>query len=243
MFSSTSLGVGLVTCVLFVFGSRQPDHVPPQAGYQSALAKFRQGALDESLAQSRRAGALWHSRPDSEWHWTFRLLEAEILLEQADLSRARSFVESDLDGWRNFPRAEIRRRVLLAKLYRRLGQPLSGKAMPLLEETRAMAAVPALSVLLPEIDVFRGQLQAEAKNLDLAEQTWRTAQQSAHNAGDEYVETLATNNLGLLQQRRSRCDESIANFDRALQVWRKLGAAKLIAVTANNLATVLRRPR
>ncbi len=84
--------------------------------------------------------------------------------------------------------------------------------------------------------MFRGQLQAEAKNLDLAEQTWRTAQQSAHNAGDEYVETLATNNLGLLQQRRSRCDESTAYFDRALQVWRKLGAAKLIAVTANNLA-------
>src|SRR4029077_15019645 len=118
-----------------------------------------------------------------------------------------------------FDRAEIRRRLILAKLYRRLGAPNSARAMPLLEGTRAMAGGQVLSALRAEIDVFRGQLQAEAKNFDLAERTFRTAQQSARNAGDEYVEAIATNNLGLLQQRRSRCDESTVYFDQAIAVW------------------------
>ena len=110
MLRSSSLGIVLVSGVLVVSGSRQPDRASPEEGYQLALAKFRQGALDESLAQVRRAGALWRSRSGTEWHWTFRLLEAEVLLEQAELTGAQNLLENDLGDCRKYARAEIRRR-------------------------------------------------------------------------------------------------------------------------------------
>ena len=56
-----------------------------------------------------------------------------------------------------------------------------------------------------------------------------------NSAGDQYQYASATNNLGLIRQRRSRCDESIPYFERALQVWRKLGAVQGIAAADNNL--------
>ena len=83
MLRSSSLGIVLVSGVLVVSGSRQPDRASPEEGYQLAIAKLRQGALDESFAQVRRAGAQWRARSDSEWHCMFRVLEAEVLLEQA----------------------------------------------------------------------------------------------------------------------------------------------------------------
>src|SRR4051794_36142031 len=116
MLRSSSLVMALVSGVLVVSGSRQPDRASPEEGYGLAVSKFRQGALDEGLSQVRRAGALWHSRPDTEWHWKFRLLEAEILLEQAQFTQAQSLLENDLEGYRKYVGAEIRRRMLLAKL-------------------------------------------------------------------------------------------------------------------------------
>jgi hypothetical protein len=118
MLRSSSLGIVLVSGVLVVSGSRQPDHASPEEGYQLAIAKLRQGALDESFAQVRRAGALWRSRSGSEWHCMFRVLEAEVLLEQAKLTGAQNLLENDLGDCRKYARAEIRRRTVLAKLAR-----------------------------------------------------------------------------------------------------------------------------
>ena len=68
---------------------------------------------------------------------------------------------------------------------------------------------------------FAASCRFSKNDFDSAERTWRLAQQSARNAGDEFQYAAATNNLGMIQQRRSRCDESIPYFDQALQVWRK----------------------
>ena len=243
MLRSSSLGIVLVSGVLVVSGSRQPDRASPEDGYQSAVSKLRRGAFDESLAQVRRAGRFWHDRPSTEWYWRFRLLEADILLEQAHFPQAQDLLESNLEGCREYRSVEIRRRVLLAKLFLRRDRHDSGRASSLLEEALAMAGDATLVGLRAEIDVFRGQLQFLRNDFDAAERTWRRAQQAAQRGGDEYQNAAATNNLGLLQQRRSRCDEATAYFDRALQVWRKLEADQLIAATVNNLGLVLLRPR
>ena len=59
MFRSSSLGIVFVTGVLVVSGSRQPDRVPPEEGYQNALSKLRQGALDAGTG----AGSRGHFAP------------------------------------------------------------------------------------------------------------------------------------------------------------------------------------
>jgi tetratricopeptide (TPR) repeat protein len=235
MLRSSSLGIVLVSGVLLVSGSRQPDHASPEEGYQLAIAKLRQGALDESFAQVRRAGARWRGHPPTEWHCMFRVLEAEVLLEQAKLTGAQNLLENDLGECRNYARAEIRRRTVLAKLCSRRGGPDSSRVSPLLEEARAMAGSEEYAGLRAEIDVIRGQLEFRRNDFDSADRTWRQAQQSAQRAGDQFQYASATNNLGLIRQRRSRCDESIPYFERALQVWRKLGAVQGIVATDNNL--------
>ena len=235
MLRSSSLGIVLVSGVLVVSGSRQPDHESPEKGYQRAIAKLRQGALDESFAQVRRAGALWRARSGSEWHCVFRVLEAEVLLEQGKLTVAQNLLENDLGDCRKNPRAEIRRLTVLARLCSRRGGPDSTRVSPLLEEARAMAGSEAFAGLRAEIDVQRGKLQFGRDDFDSAERTWRAAQQAAQHAGDQYQYASATNNLGLIPQRRSRCDESLPYFERALQVWRSLGAVQGIAAADNNL--------
>jgi tetratricopeptide (TPR) repeat protein len=235
MLRSSSLGIVLVSGVLVVSGSRQPDHATPEEGYQLGVAKLRQGALDESYAQVRRAGALWRGRSGSEWPCMFRVLEAEVLLELAKLNDSQNLLENDPGDCRKYPRAEIRRRSVLAKLCSRRGGPDSRRVSPLLEEARDMAGGEAFAGLRAEIDLQRGKLEFGRNDFDSAEQTWRAAQQSAQQAGDRYQYASATNNLGLIPQRRSRCDESLAYFERALQVWRTLGTVQGIAAADNNL--------
>src|SRR4029077_7748383 len=115
-----------------------------------------------------------------------------------------------------------------AKLFLRRGGPDMRRAGPLLEEARAMAGGDMPAGLRIEIDSARGMLQAMQGDLDSAERTWRQAQQAAQSAGEDYLFAGTTVNLGMVQQRRSRCDESIGYFAQALPVWRKLGADQMV---------------
>lgn len=229
MFPSSLAGAVFVTVALLVTGPDQPGS--PERGYQRALAKLRQGAFDQSLRDTQRAEARWRRRPDSEWNCKFRLLEAEILLEKADIGRARELLETDAAACRRNTRVEVHRRVLLARL--RIRSDPAG-ALKLLEEARRTAEAAGLAGARAEVDLLRGQLLART-SLDQAEEAFRSAQRFALAERDTYQSAAAANNLGLIQQRRSRCDAAIVHFDQALRVWHEVGADQLSAATANNL--------
>src|SRR5688572_12620676 len=117
MSRSSVFGIVLVSGGLLLSSPDRPLRTTPKDGYDRAMLKFRRGAFEESLTEVRRAGAMWRQRPDAEWHWTFRLLEADNLMELAQDSVAQTLLEADAEACRKFPPMEIRRRVLLAKLW------------------------------------------------------------------------------------------------------------------------------
>ena len=216
--------------VAFVFtwhcpGKRRPDRIrfasarPCRLRRRATRAPSRSSArehLTKACAEVRRAGALWRNRPDTEWHWTFRLLEADILLEQADLSRARALLESDLEGCREYCRVEIRRRSCWRSCSSAAAHPIPAR---LRRCWRRLAQWPARGTCRPsrgDRRLSRPAAIAPAKNLDPAERTWRRRSSPPKAPAMNIQNAAATNNLGLLQQRRSRCDESTAYFDRAL---------------------------
>lgn len=234
MLPSSLIGGVLVAASLVVLGPGQPAGSSPERGYERAVNKLRQGAFDESLRDAELAKTRWRRRSGGEWACKFRLLEAEILLEKAEIGRAQQLLETDPRGCERNLRAEIHRVVLLAKLRTRLSTPDRGGALALLGKAARMAESARLPGASAEVEVLRGQLLARS-SLDQAEQAFRSAQRFALADGDSYLYAAAANNLGMVQLRRSRCDSAIAYFDRALRVWHERRADQLSAATANNL--------
>src|ERR1017187_10001959 len=57
--------------------------------YQSAQAQLDSGEFEAELPSVRREYERWRTRPDSQWHWPFRLQLAESLLELNRVDEAR----------------------------------------------------------------------------------------------------------------------------------------------------------
>ena len=150
MLRSSSLGIVLVSGVMVVSGSRQPDRASPEEGYQyarlevparGARRKPRSGpACRCALARSTRQRMALHVSPAG----------SRYPAGAGRTPRAQNLLESNLEGCRKYARAEIRRRVLLAKLSLRRGRPDSGGLRSLLEEARAMAGATALQGFVPK---------------------------------------------------------------------------------------------
>ncbi len=227
-------GIVVVSGGLIVSGPKERAAISPADAYSSATSLLRRGSFQESLRLVKRAAAPWRNRRQTEWYWKFRLLEAEIRLEQADLEGARTLLEADAAACEIHSRMEIHRRVLLAKSCLRQRQPDFARARSLLQDARALANGTDLSGARAEVDVLRGQVLAR-ESPDDAERAFQSARESAFRAGDSFQYAAATNNIGIMEQRRSRCDEAIPYFDEALGIWRKLGTDQVAAVTANNL--------
>jgi CHAT domain-containing protein/tetratricopeptide (TPR) repeat protein len=237
MSSFSFLGIILVCGSLLVSVPGKPLHASAEESYQRALTGFRAGALDQSLMEVRRAAAIWGVSPNTEWHWAFRLLEAEILFEQAQDRRVHELLEPEAGGWRNYPRLRMRRLLMLARLALRRSD--FDPASSLLEEARTLAGAQEFAGLHAEIEVFRGQMLWRQNRLDEAERSLRTAQRLAAESGDRFQQARAANGLGLIEWRRSRCDESLPYFYQSLELSRSLAGQQnvtdALVSAANNL--------
>jgi tetratricopeptide (TPR) repeat protein len=145
-------------------------------------------------------------------------------LRDAQLAEAR---------WRRWPDSEWNCKFRLLEAEILLEKAEHGRARELLETAAACRRHTRVEirrrVLLAKL---RTRLQTpDPKGALLLLEEARRMAESAGSAGD----AAAANNLGMIQQRRARCDAAIAHFDQALQVWHELGADQLSAATANNL--------
>src|SRR5437879_1861703 len=61
--------------------------------YQQSEQLSRSGANRKALELVDRGWRKWESRPDSEWHWKFRLLEADLLAGEGLTDRSRRLLE------------------------------------------------------------------------------------------------------------------------------------------------------
>src|SRR3954447_14278836 len=61
--------------------------------FQDCELLARRGFNRKALELVDRGWQRWKSQPDSEWHWKFRLLDAELLVNEGLPERARDLLE------------------------------------------------------------------------------------------------------------------------------------------------------
>jgi CHAT domain-containing protein/Flp pilus assembly protein TadD len=168
----------------------------------------RRGLWKLALNLADEGWQQWKDRPGSDWHWRFRLLQAELSPGQA---------ESLLEGDGGPASSELRARYLAD-----LGQ---AKRIPaLVEQAYEIACQEKLRNLIPTIELKRAYLDGYTRR---SEPFLRHALALAAEQADLYTEAAALLDLGYLRIRLSRFDEAIPFDERAEVVARAVSAGRL----------------
>src|SRR5213595_3650840 len=69
----------------------------PERLYRESDQLWRRGHSREALELAERGWRQWKNRPASEWHWRFRLLEAELLSGEGAAAASRALLETEPD--------------------------------------------------------------------------------------------------------------------------------------------------
>jgi hypothetical protein len=124
---------GMLSAVAWYWKS----HPTLEDRYRHALLLTQSGEFALSNEEIRSVLEEWSDRPDAEWHWKLRLLEAENLFELGEQDSARSLLEERSRYCAAFPELNVLRLLLLVKLHVRSGR--FDTASPLLEEAERLA--------------------------------------------------------------------------------------------------------
>jgi CHAT domain-containing protein/tetratricopeptide (TPR) repeat protein len=199
--------------ILVVCGcSRRPSE--PGDLYRESDALRRRGVVLEAIEVADRGWRQWQSQPEAEWHWKFRLLKAELLLNQGRVAPARELLEAD---GKAPPPGELNARYLAD-----LGQVRQDSA--LVEQAFAIASRDGYSSLLPSIQLKRASLDGYT---EASEALIKNALAVAQAQSDAYLETVALIALGFERSSNSRFDEAIPWFERAESLARREGIVRL----------------
>jgi tetratricopeptide (TPR) repeat protein len=182
--------------------------------YRKSDALRRQGVILEAVAVADRGWQQWKSNPEAEWHWKFRLLKAELLLNQRLPNRARELLE---EAGGAPPSGDLEARYLAD-----LG--LAKRDPALLEQAFELASRHAYSALIPSIQLKRAFLDGYTSR---SEGFIRNALTAAQAQFDAYSEAAALIDLGYQRRRASRFDEAIPWYERAESAARRAGAVRL----------------
>src|SRR2546426_12793554 len=61
--------------------------------YRQSEALRRRGRIRQAMEIADRGWRQWQNQPVAEWHWKFRLLKAELLLNQGSRPQATDLME------------------------------------------------------------------------------------------------------------------------------------------------------
>jgi tetratricopeptide (TPR) repeat protein len=179
---------------------------------QDATLATRQGELDRARVLADQGAALVASAPDSQWAWTFALLQSEILLRQRKVPEAAQRLEKappDVSGFE-----PLRARYEFLKALLQLIQGHGAEALVTLDRARKIA--PGASDVQMDIDALDGQLRYQLGQPEEGDARLNGVVKTAAGRGDRYHEALALLNLGMGRLTTSRYDEALPWFDRIL---------------------------
>ena len=190
--------------------------------YRGSDALRRRGVVLEAIAVADRGWQQWKSQPGAEWHWKFRLLKAELLLNQGWVAQARELLEF---GGETPSSSDLK-----ARYFADLGQARRDPA--LVEEAYNVASRQSVWSLVPTIQLKRAYLDGYTSR---SEALIRNALVLAQAQADRYLETAALIDLGFQRSSNSRFDEAIPWFERAESVARREGIVRLRERALGNL--------
>jgi tetratricopeptide (TPR) repeat protein len=220
-----------LACLLFLALAACTSHAPPDPRYDRAATDLRRGNLVEARREVTEAMARWRD-PRTEWHWRFKLLEAEVALAEGKAVEARKLLAEPVPDVPNRTSLEARRRMHLANSALKTTDFKS--ASRLLDEAASLAPSRDAALRL-DIDVLRGAVMTQTGDPG-AEALFRASLARAVELKDAYNQAAVLNNLGFMRMKRSHYDEAIPYYTCALAAAEQCGANRLIGIVLGNLA-------
>jgi CHAT domain-containing protein len=190
--------------------------------YGQAETLRRRGFTKQAVEAADQGWRQWISKPGAEWHWKFRLLKAELLLNQRSAPQALELLEG---AGVSPPSDELKARYLAD-----LGQARRDPA--LIEQAFELASRQQYSALIPSIELKRAALDGYTNR---AEAFLTNALTLARAQSDAYLEAAALNDLGFMRLGASRFDEAVPWLERAESVAHRAGADRLRERALGNL--------
>jgi CHAT domain-containing protein/tetratricopeptide (TPR) repeat protein len=201
----------------------------PERIYQNAIQAWRNGNSADALALTR---ALKSRCPtNSECRWKARLLEAEILVYENQLTPAASLLAENIPD--NAPELQARRTMLEGAMHV-VGGNLNAAENSLRVAQQLASSAGAWDVLL-DAETWNGRLLYLLKRPDAAESVFRHAADEATGRQDAYHEAIALNGLNMIRLLDNRFDEAIPGFTRIVQAAERGRLQRILSIASTNL--------
>jgi CHAT domain-containing protein len=176
--------------------------------------------------------------PETEWHWRFVVLKAQVLEQQGDTAESQALLKPDLPTSFGATDFAVRRKLVLA-IDAAYADHFT-EAAQYIAEAHA-SAEQNHPELLGEVALRKGTVCFLASNYQEAEIAYRDSLARARQAKDPFYETAALSGLGVTLTRQERYDESIDADREALRLAESIGARYSEAQVSGNLAWCYRK--
>jgi CHAT domain-containing protein len=225
-FRALPLALALAGC------SRQPAPDPDSIFRQATLLRQR-GDTQQALTLIERGAAPFANHPQSEWHWKFRLLKAEVLLTQGKAGDASELLQERPSTLPDSP--ELRARLLLDQGVAEFSLSHFPESKRLFDQSLQLAKDHPLPSLVAEIQLRRGAALARLGDAAASEADLQDSLRLARQSNDTYLEATVLGNLGFSRMTTARYDEAVSWFDQSLLLLDKLQAKVATARALNNV--------
>jgi len=199
--------------------------------------KLKRGELWPALKETNEAFQRYPSE-QTEWHWRFRVLKAEILHRQGLDSESLALVKPELPPALATTDLPIRRKLVQAIASAFKQQLLEADRFLTEAEVLAKASHPDL---LGEIALRKGTVSFLASETPEAETAYKKALQISRERMDPFLEAAALEGLGVVATKREHYDEAIDWNRAALELARSVGAQHSLAQVLGNMGWSYRK--
>jgi CHAT domain-containing protein len=202
--------------------------------FEAARGELHAGELAKAQLSAEHGLSVADSRHDLFFHWKFRLLRAEILLNSRRAEEVVAQLDEPVPTGLQFAPFAARKLMLEGQAASILGH--ADQSAALLAEAHGAAEVAKAAEVLLDIENIQGARALRSKRYDDAERFLRSALQRARAIQAPYQEASVLVNLGMIRFTRHRYDEAAGFFEEAS---RRAGPQLrvLYSLAQSNLAT------
>ena len=217
----------LATALLLGSEGRRTSQVPPEVLYRQIEARFVSGDLAGAARESQSTQLGDASSP--LWRARFRLQQARIRIYQGS-PEALTLLTPPLPGDLPDSSLERTRTSLLTIAYRRAGDLT--RAEQTLAQARALCRnEPGCA----DVRLSQGIVDLDKDDLEDAQHSFELCLASAEQSGDNFQQTQALINLGVVAERQEHYEDALSRLRQASIVAKAMGGRLLLEKTTGGI--------